>query len=85
LIETRKGTIWEKFGKAFRSGGDKKNVKKKGMVLSVTALMIGVFGIPLEVLIERNGSDSVMGSGPGSLRIPAFVDDSISAMRQMGM
>jgi hypothetical protein len=46
--------------------------------------MAGVFGIPLEVLIERNGSDSVMGSGPGSLRIPAFVDDSISAMRQMG-
>jgi len=32
LIETRKGTIWEKFGKAFRSGGgEKKNVKKKGM------------------------------------------------------
>ena len=30
LIETRKGTIWEKFGKAFRSG-DKKNVKKKGI------------------------------------------------------
>jgi RhoGAP domain len=26
-----------------------------------------------------------MGSGPGSLRIPAFVDDSISAMRQMDM
>ena len=73
LIETRKGTIWEKFGKAFRSG-DKKNVKKKG-----------VFGIALEVLIERNGSDSVMGSGPGSLRIPAFVDDSISSMRQMDM
>ena len=45
---------------------------------------VGVFGIPLEVLIERNGSDSVMGSGPGSLRIPAFVDDVISTMRQMG-
>jgi len=30
LIETRKGTIWERFGKAFRSGGDKKNAKKKG-------------------------------------------------------
>src|ERR1700735_4318623 len=25
-----------------------------------------------------------MGSGPGSLRIPAFVDDAISTMRQMG-
>ena len=47
-------------------------------------LIIGVFGVPLEVLIERNGSDSVIGSGPGSLRIPAFVDDSVSAMRQMG-
>jgi hypothetical protein len=34
LIETRKGTIWEKFGKAFRSGGDKKNVKKKGMPMA---------------------------------------------------
>jgi RhoGAP domain len=44
-----------------------------------------VFGIPLEILVERNGSNSVMGSGPGSLRIPAFVDDSISAMRQMGI
>jgi hypothetical protein len=86
LIETRKGTIWEKFGKAFRSGGDKKNVKKKGISpLRVNVDGVGVFGIPLEVLIERNGSDSVMGSGPGSLRIPAFVDDSISAMRQMGI
>ena len=43
-----------------------------------------MFGIPLEVLIERNGSDSVLGCSPGSLRIPAFVDDSISAMKQMG-
>jgi hypothetical protein len=84
LIETRKGTIWEKFGKAFRSGGDKKNVKKRGISL-LANLILGVFGIPLEVLIERNGSDSVMGSGPGSLRIPAFVDDAISTMRQMGM
>jgi len=86
LIETRKGTIWEKFGKAFRSGGgDKKNVKKKGIYRILEDADLGVFGIPLEVLIERNGSDSVMGSGPGSLRIPAFVDDVISAMRQMGM
>lgn len=48
-------------------------------------LITGVFGIPLEALVDRNGSDSVMGSGSGSLRIPAFVDDSISAMRQMDM
>jgi hypothetical protein len=86
LIETRKGTIWEKFGKAFRSNSaDRKSVKKKGAPPSRGILMIGVFGIPIEVLCERNGSDSVMGSGPGSLRIPAFLDDSISTMRQMGI
>lgn len=45
----------------------------------------GVFGIPLEVLVERNGADSMHGAGPGSLRIPSFVDDVISAMKQMGM
>lgn len=44
----------------------------------------GVFGIPLEVLVERNGADSMHGSGPGSLRVPSFVDDVISAMKQMG-
>lgn len=44
----------------------------------------GVFGIPLEVLVERNGADSMHGASPGSLRIPSFVDDVISAMKQMG-
>lgn len=44
----------------------------------------GVFAIPLEVLVERNGADSMHGAGPGSLRIPSFVDDVISAMKQMG-
>lgn len=44
----------------------------------------GVFGIPLEVLVERNGADSMHGAGPGSLRVPSFVDDVISAMKQMG-
>jgi hypothetical protein len=51
LIETRKGTIWEKFGKAFRSGGDKKNVKKKGITSRIQWLIgrcvwdtIGNFG-----------------------------------------
>ena len=41
LIETRKGTIWEKFGKAFRSGGDKKNVKKKGTADSESEWLTG--------------------------------------------
>jgi hypothetical protein len=44
----------------------------------------GTFGVPLEVLVERNGVDSALGAGPGRIRIPSFVDDSISAMRNMG-
>ncbi|KWU43106.1 LIM domain-containing protein [Rhodotorula sp. JG-1b] len=72
IIDARKNTFW---GKLFKpSGGDKKKVPKKG-----------VFGIPLEVLVERNGADSMHGAGAGSLRIPSFVDDVISAMKQMDM
>lgn len=75
LIETRKTTLWGKFTGAFKGNADKKSqVKKKG-----------VFGVPLEVLIERNGVDSLWGAGPVRLRIPSFVDESISAMRQMDM
>ncbi|GAA5842625.1 hypothetical protein JCM9279_003642 [Rhodotorula babjevae] len=71
MIDARKNTFW---GKLFKGGQEKKSVKKKG-----------VFGIPLEVLAERNGADSMHGAGPGSLRIPSFVDDVISAMKQMDM
>ncbi|GAA5959604.1 hypothetical protein JCM3765_007214 [Sporobolomyces pararoseus] len=71
IIDARKNTFW---GKLFKGGNEQKKVKKKG-----------VFAIPLEVLVERNGADSMHGAGPGSLRIPSFVDDVISAMKQMDM
>lgn len=45
----------------------------------------GVFGIPLEVLVERNGADSTLGATATQLRVPSFVDDIVSAMRQMDM
>ena len=40
--------------------------------------------MPLETLVERDGADSTMGVGPGTLRIPAMLDDAVVAMRQMG-
>lgn len=74
FIESRKpATFWNKFGKAFKNDG-KKNVKKKG-----------VFGVPLEMIIERDGADSTDGVGPGTLRIPAIVDDIVATMRQMDL
>ena len=45
---------------------------------------IGVFGIPLELLVDRDGADSLLGASRGTLRIPSFIDDVISAMKQMG-
>ena len=73
LIETNKKTFWGKFGKAFQPGDKKKAVKKKGC-----------FGVPLEVLVERDGAESSLGVGPGTLRIPQIIDDALVAMRQMG-
>lgn len=72
LIEARKApTFWNKFGKAFGGNKDKpKNVKKKG-----------VFGVPLEVILERDGADSTDGVGPGALRIPAIMEDTITALK----
>ena len=74
LIETRKPTFWGKFGKAFAGKDRPKGGKKKG-----------VFGVPLDALVERDGVESTYGVGPGALRIPAIIDDSVSAMRQMDM
>ena len=73
LIETRKPTFWNKMGKAFKNDA-KKGSKKKG-----------VFGVPLEQIIERDGADSTDGIGPGALRIPAIVDDCVTAMRKMDL
>lgn len=74
FIESRKqATFWKNLGKAFKN--DKtKNVKKKG-----------VFGVPLEIIIDRDGADSTDGVGPGTLRIPAIIDDIISSMRKMDL
>ncbi|KYK55428.1 hypothetical protein DCS_07391 [Drechmeria coniospora] len=74
FIESRKQpTFWKNLGKAFKNDKNK-NVKKKG-----------VFGVPLEVIIERDGADSTDGVGPGTLRIPAIIDDIISSMRKMDL
>ncbi|KAF9107325.1 hypothetical protein BGX29_006689 [Mortierella sp. GBA35] len=72
LIGQRKQTLWGRFVKGLKT--DKKKSKVEG-----------TFGVPLELLVERNGVDSALGAGPGRIRIPSFVDDSISAMRNMDM
>ena len=72
LIETRKQTFWNKF--FIKNDGKGKGSKKKG-----------VFGVELSTLVETKGVDSTSGVGPSSLRVPALLDDAVSAMRQMDL
>lgn len=89
LVEVKKGGFWNKL---FKGGNDKKNVKKKGelnfscpsQVKWLTSCVIGIFGVPLELLVEREGADSLLGATRSTLRVPSFIDDVVSAMRQMG-
>lgn len=74
LIEMRKPTFWGKFGKAFTKIDKSKAGRKRGM-----------FGVALDQLVERDGTESSDGVGPGGLRIPAVMQDCITAMRSMDM
>ncbi|KAF5355304.1 hypothetical protein D9758_005981 [Tetrapyrgos nigripes] len=71
MVEAKKTGFW----KTLLGRADKKNTKKKP----------GVFGVPLEVLIAQEGVDSLLGASRATLRVPSFIDDVISAMRQMDM
>lgn len=40
--------------------------------------------MPLELLADREGVDSMLGAANIPLRVPSFIDDIVSAMKQMG-
>ena len=85
LLESRKNQWWNKIFK----GNQKKDQKKKGghthgRRAITKILMTGVFGVPIEILVERTGSDSQMGATNQLLRVPEFIEDIVSTMRQMG-
>ncbi|KAK9355023.1 hypothetical protein V1523DRAFT_345778 [Lipomyces doorenjongii] len=64
------------------STGEKSGSKKKGAAVNATT---DVFKVPLEVLVDRSGTDSELGVSKGALKVPAFLDDVISAMRRKDM
>lgn len=85
LLEARKNQWWNKIFK----NNAKKDTKKKGKsgfgLPRCPALMSsGIFGVPLEILVERTGSDSQQGASNAQLRVPEIIEDIISTMRQMG-
>ncbi|KAF2718820.1 GTPase-activating protein-like protein of the rho/rac family [Polychaeton citri CBS 116435] len=74
LIEAKRPTFWSKFGKAFAPKDKRSKVTKTQ-----------IFGVPLEQLLERNYEESTDGVGPGSLKIPSVVQETVSAMKTMDM
>ncbi|KAM3586079.1 Rho-type GTPase activating protein Rga1 [Umbelopsis sp. WA50703] len=76
LIDDKKAsTLWGKFVTGLRTGGSKKAPRPK---------VEGTFGVPLDYLVERNGTESSLGAGPCRIRIPVFVDDCVAVLKQMG-
>ncbi|KAI8339340.1 hypothetical protein BC941DRAFT_393470 [Chlamydoabsidia padenii] len=78
LIQLKKASIWGKFFTSFKkpSGVAKKQYRSKEE---------GTFGVPLEILTEKTGVESNLGAGASPIRIAAFIDDAITALRQMDM
>ncbi|EIE78199.1 hypothetical protein RO3G_02903 [Rhizopus delemar RA 99-880] len=71
MIIRKKSSIWGKFF-PFRS----KKSQPKSM---------GTFGVPLDTLTDRTGVESNLALGPSPVRLAAFIDDAITAMRQKDM
>lgn len=75
LIETKKSNkIWNKFFISLKPKKNQPIVKDDG-----------TFGVPLDLLTERTGVESNLGAGHSPVKLAAFVDDAITAMRQMDM
>ena len=72
MIETKRGNLWSKLSK-----GD------KGL-MAAGSKKKGVFGVPLEVLVEREGTYSRLGDTSVFVRVPSFIEDVISAIKTMG-
>ncbi|KAF2874676.1 rho-type GTPase-activating protein-like protein [Massariosphaeria phaeospora] len=86
LIETKRSNFWGKigFGKAFK--GDKVKPKKSNQgVVEKPVSDKATFRQSLEWLVEKYGAECTEGVGPGTLRVPALLQDSITAMRNMDM
>ncbi|CAK9779999.1 unnamed protein product [Cutaneotrichosporon oleaginosum] len=72
MLEVRRGQWWN--FKLFKNNA-KKDQKRKG-----------IFGVPIEVLVDRTGSDSQQGISPNVLlRVPEFIEEITATMRQQDM
>jgi hypothetical protein len=85
LIESKKNNFWGKigFGKAFKA--DKPKPKKNTVGVEKPVSDKATFRQGLEYLVEKYGDECTEGVGPGALKVPALLQDCITAMRSMDM
>ncbi|KAL5113578.1 Rho-type GTPase activating protein Rga1 [Pleosporales sp. CAS-2024a] len=85
LIESKKNNFWGKigFGKAFKTDKSKPKKQTAGAEKPVTDK--ATFRQSLEYLVEKFGADCTEGVGPGALKVPALLENAITAMRSMDM
>jgi hypothetical protein len=85
LIETKRTNFWGKigFGKAFKN--DKAKPKKGNTSVEKPTHEKATFRQSLEYLVDKYGAESTDGVGPGTLKVPALLQDAVTAMRNMDM
>ncbi|XPS70917.1 Rho-type GTPase activating protein Rga1 [Ascochyta lentis] len=80
LIESKKNNFWGKIG-----FGKAKGKPKKPSTVEKPAFENATFKQSLEWLVEKKGCECTEGVGPGALKVPALLQDAITAMRNMDM
>ncbi|KAI7903638.1 uncharacterized protein BX663DRAFT_507164 [Cokeromyces recurvatus] len=76
IDEQQNPTFWGKFVTSLKASGRKKVPKPKE----------GTFGVPIDILVDKNGIESNLGLGPTRMiKIPSFIDECVTAMKQMDM
>jgi len=81
LIESKKNNFWGKIGFGKAKSKPKKAVSGVEKPVSEKA----TFRQGLEYLVEKYGDECTEGVGPGALKVPALLQDCITAMRSMDM
>jgi hypothetical protein len=81
LIESKKNNFWGKIG----FGKAKSKPKKPTAGAEKPAHEKATFRQSLEYLVEKYGADCTEGVGPGALKVPALLENAITAMRSMDM
>jgi hypothetical protein len=69
----KKETMWGKLLGSLKQNQKKQKVKDK------------TFGVPLESLTEKHGTESKFGAGNGNIRVPLLIEKLISSMRGMDL